>query len=119
MADLKGKPYSIHVHHGLKHVDPADGNADLEVRFEDGSRYAATFFTLNNLRLLFEKNEQIGDCKDGLYLWASDMVIVKELTEMSISETVADLIAHGEFEGAFSELASDAQSPASQEIRSS
>jgi hypothetical protein len=74
---------------------------------------------LNNLRLLFEKNEQIGDCKDGLYLWASDMVIVKELTEMSISETVADLIAHGEFEGAFSELASDAQSPASQEIRSS
>jgi hypothetical protein len=85
-------------------VDPADGNADLEVKFEDGSRYAATFFTLSNLRLLFEKNEQTGECKDGLYLWASDMVIVKELTEVSISETVADLIGQGEFSGAFSEL---------------
>jgi hypothetical protein len=61
-----------------------------------------------------------GDCKDGLYLWASDMVIVKELTEASISETVADLIAHGEFVDAFSELSSDVQSAAaSQEIRSS
>jgi hypothetical protein len=29
-------------------------------------------------------------------LWASDMVIVKELTEVSISETVADPIAQGE-----------------------
>jgi hypothetical protein len=118
MADLKGKPYSIYVHHGLKWVDPKDGNADLEVRFEDGSRYAATFFTLKNLRSLFEKNEQTGECKDGLYLWASDMVIVKELTEAGISETVADLIAQGEFEGAFSELPPDAQSHDSQEIRS-
>jgi hypothetical protein len=47
------------------------------------------------------------------------MVIVKELTEASISETVADLIAHGEFVDAFSKLSSDVQSPASQEIRSS
>ena len=92
-------------------VSPANGNADLEVRFEDGSRYAATFFTLNNLRLLLKKNEQTGDCKDGLYLWASDMVIVRELTEASISETVADLIAQGEFEGAFSKLSPGAQSP--------
>ena len=102
MADLKGKPYAIHVHHDLKSVDPADGNLDLEVRFEDGSRYAATLFTLNNLRLLFEKNEQTGECRDGLYLWTSDMVIVKELTEVNSSETVADLIAQGEFEEAFS-----------------
>ena len=107
MADLRGKPYSIHVRHGLKSVDPVNDNVDLEVRFEDGSRYAATFFTLNNLRLLFEKNEQTGECKDGLYLWASDMVIVKKLTEASISETVADLIAQGEFEAAFSELSPD------------
>ena len=119
MAGLRGKPYSIHVHHGLKWVDPADGNADLEVRFEDGSRYAATFFTLNNRRLLFEKNEQTGECREGLYLWASDMVIVRELSEASISETVADLINQEEFEGAFSRLLPDAPSPASQEIRSS
>ena len=110
MADLKGRAYSIHVHHGLDGVDPVEGNVDLEVRFDDGSRYAATFFTLNNLRLLFEKNEQTGECNGGLYLWASDMVIVREITASSISQTVADLIARGEFEGAFSTVASDGES---------
>ena len=104
MANLKGKTYSIHVHHGLGDVDPADGNVDLEVTFEDGSRYAATFFTLNNLRSHFAKNERTGECKGGLYLWASDMVIVRELTNECISETVADLIAQDEFEGAFCKL---------------
>lgn len=104
MADLKGKNYSIHIHHGLEEVDPADDNVDLEVTFEDGSRYAAIFCTLNNLRSLFAKNERTGECNGGLYLWASDMVIVKELTEESISETVADLIARGDLEAAFSEL---------------
>lgn len=104
MADLKGKGYSIHVHHGLAGVNPLDDNVDLEVTFDDGTRYAATFFTLNNLHSLFAKNERTGECKGGLYLWASDMIIVKELSEAAISETVADMIAEGQFEGAFSEL---------------
>ena len=104
MAGLNDRAYSIHVHHGLEGVDPADDNVDVEVRFDDGSRYAGTFFTLNNLRSLFEKNERTGECKGGLYLWASDMVIVRELSEVSIYETVADLIAEGGFEGAFSRL---------------
>lgn len=104
MAGLRGRTYSIHVHPGLDGVDPADDNVDVEVRFEDGPRYATTFFTLNNLRSLFAKNERTGECKNGLYLWASDMVILKELSEVSISETVANLIAEGEFEGAFSKL---------------
>ena len=105
MAGPDGRTYSIHVHHGLEGVDPADDNVDVEVRFDDGSRYAGVFFTLNNLRSLFEKNERTGECKSGLYLWASDMVIVRELSAASISETVADLIAEGEFESAFSKLA--------------
>jgi hypothetical protein len=104
MADLKGKTYPIQVHHGLEGVDPADGNVDLEVTFEDGSRYAATFFRLDNLRSLFAKNERTGECRGALYFWASDLVIVRKLSEASLSETVADLIAQGEFEGPFSKL---------------
>jgi len=68
MAGLNGGTYSIHVHQGLEGVDPADDNVDVEVTFDDGSRYAGTFFTLNNLRSLFEKNERTGECKGGLYL---------------------------------------------------
>jgi hypothetical protein len=104
MSNLKGKTYSIHVRHGLGDVDRADDNVDVEVTFADGSRYAATFFTQNNLRSLFAKNERTGECKGGLYLWASNMVIVRDLSEESISETVADLIAQDEFEGSFCKL---------------
>ncbi len=104
MADLKGRTYSIHVHHGWEGVDADDDNVDVELRFDDGSRYAATFFTLKNLESLFEKNKQTGECKGGLYLWAAAMVIVQRLSEATISETVADLIAAGEFEGAFAKL---------------
>ena len=104
MGKPKAKAYSIHIHHGLDLVDPFNDNVDLEVRFEDGSRYAATFFTLNNLKSLLEKYSKTGECKHGLYLWASDMVIVRELTQTCISETVEDLVAKGEMEAAFSKL---------------
>jgi hypothetical protein len=104
MADLEGRTYSIHVHRGLDGVDSIDDNVDVEVEFADGSRYAATFFTLKNLESLFKKNERTGECKGGLYLWASDMVIVLTLSEATIDETVAELVATGEFEGAFSRL---------------
>ena len=93
--------YSIQVGWDLEGVNPIDDNVDIKVSFDDGSRYAATFFTLENMKHLFEKNERTGECQCGLYLWASDMVIVKELSEAIIAETVADLLAQAEFEGAF------------------
>lgn len=104
MASLEERAYPIHIHHGLKGVDPANDNVDLEVRFDDGSRYAATFFTLDNLRSLLEKNKRTGECGSGLYFWASDMVILEKLTESSIIQTVEDLLTEGEFEVAFSRL---------------
>ena len=91
-------------------MDREDDNVDLEVRFGDGSRYAATFFTLNNLRSLFEKNRKTGEYKGGLYLWASDMVVVRDLSEASIAATVADLIAMGEFEAAFCKVPAEVDS---------
>ncbi len=104
MADLKGSAFSIHIHHGLELLDPVDENVDVEVEFADGSRYAATFFTLENVRQLFEKYQQTGECSGGLYLWSSNMIILKELSRATISATVSDLIAQGEFEAAFFKL---------------
>lgn len=79
-----------------------DDNIDVEVRFRDGRRYVATFFTLANLATLFRKNKLTGECCGGSYLWATDMVIVEELTEEVVERAVAGLLADGEFEGAFS-----------------
>ena len=80
---------------------PTDDNVDVEVRLPNGDLYVATFFTLANLQRLFEKNRESGECLSGRYFWASDMILVEELTIESMTDAVEDLIANGEFAGAF------------------
>src|SRR5689334_17870792 len=81
-------------------VDVANDNVDVLVYF-DGSKYAATFFTLENIRHLFLKNRTTGECAAGTYLWAASMIIVESLDEETIRAAVADLMASGEFDRAF------------------
>lgn len=97
-----GQTYEVRfVPHGAN-PHPVDENVDVEVVFDSGAFYVATFFTLENVRGLIEKNRRTGECLGGLYFWASDMIIVERLTWAAVSQTVADLIASGEFESAFS-----------------
>jgi hypothetical protein len=84
--------------------DPLQNNVDVYVDLRDGRRFVGTFFTLSNVAWLFEKNEQTGECASGLYLWATDMILVKELTPEVIVRTVLDLINEEEFETAFSQI---------------
>lgn len=71
----------------------------------NGKAYFATFFTLNNLRSLFDKNARTGECANGTYLWAADMIIVSELTDESIRRTIESLISNGELDSACSVMA--------------
>lgn len=80
---------------------PLDENIDVEVVFEDGTKYVATFFTLENIQALFQKNRKTGECCSGLYFWASDLILVQRLTLENVQRTVADLMEQGEFETAF------------------
>lgn len=86
--------------HGLGR-DFLNNNVDVLVYFADGSKYAATFFTLENIRQLFHKNRATGECASGKYLWAANMIIVESLDEETIETAVADLMATGEFQQAF------------------
>lgn len=81
---------------------PQDGNVDVEVRFKTGQRYGATFFTIENIRQIMERYESTGECNQGQYFWASDMIIVQRIGEDVIRETINDLLRTGEFEQAFS-----------------
>jgi hypothetical protein len=82
-------------------IDPEDDNVDVTVEFADGERFVATFFTLRNVASLFEKYRETGECASGLYLWASNMIIIDRLTKENVEKTIADLLATGEFYGAF------------------
>jgi hypothetical protein len=101
---LKGRHYKIELLPGEQKLDPIDDNVDIRVHFEDRT-YAGTFFTVENIQRLFEKNEHSGECAHGLYFWATDMVLVRRLTRDTIARTIAAMISSGEFEKAFSRVA--------------
>ena len=87
--------------------DPIDDNIDVEVRFDDGRIYTATFFTIKNLETLFLKNEVTGECGSGLYLWAAEMIIVKRLSLDVLNATVEHLLRENEFDSTFTRVFSD------------
>ena len=95
--------YEITIFQGSNEVDPYYDNVDVEILFVDGRRYSATFFTLENLRLLLDRYRDTGECRRGLYIWAKNMIIARELTREAIAATVEDLLRTGEFFSAFSE----------------
>jgi hypothetical protein len=78
-----------------------DDNTDVFVTFDDGARWVATFFTYQNMLSLVEKDKESGECLSGKYFWASDMILVDEVSRERIEEVIADLIKENEFEQVF------------------
>ena len=81
--------------------EPIDCNSDVIVSFEKGAEWVATFFTYQNILSLAKKNQSTGECLNGKYFWATDMILVDELTRERVEEVVSHLIETGEFESVF------------------
>ncbi len=82
-------------------INSVDDNVDVTVQFATGERYVATLFTLANLQSLLLRYRDTGECANGLYIWASHMIVLPTLDRDSIEAVVADLIKTGEFTSAF------------------
>ncbi|MGI8653607.1 MAG: hypothetical protein ACR2LC_00145 [Pyrinomonadaceae bacterium] len=80
---------------------PTDDNSDVIVSFENGAEWVATFFTYKNISTLVKKNMLSGECLQGKYFWASDMILVDEIGRARVEEVVRHLIDDGEFEKVF------------------
>ncbi len=96
--------FTITIMEGEKELSPFDDNVDVEIKLDNGKLYSATFFTIENIKSLLYRYQKTGECSNGLYLWASDMIIVNELTEVIIRSTVADLIENGEISSSCTEI---------------
>ena len=94
--------YELTIYHGIAPFDPNNDNVDVEVTFQNGESFSAVFFTLQNIETLMKRYKKTGECADGLYFWASDMVIVQQLSEKIICATIDNLLAEDEFESVFS-----------------
>lgn len=99
MSDIEKRP-QILLRTSLRDLNPRDGNVDVDVVIND-ARYRATFFTIENLRTLMSAYRSSGECNNGSYLWACNMIVVDKITEEVVDATVADLLRSGEFKSAF------------------
>lgn len=81
--------------------DINNDNTDVVVTFKDGSKWAASFFTYNNIEKLRRKNEETGEYLSGKYFWSSDMILVDKVNRSRIEEVVEHLIEENKFEQIF------------------
>ncbi len=94
--------YQLTIYNGIAPLNPDNDNVDVQVTFPNGESFSAVFFTLQNIDTLMKHYKKTGECAKGLYFWASDMLIVQELTEQNICETIDNLLAEEEFASVFS-----------------
>lgn len=94
----------IKIFKGDRELDLTNDNVDVEVVFNNGDRYSATFFTILNIQFLLDQYKKTGECSNGLYIWASDMIIVENISENIIRNVVLDLLHSGELYTSFSKI---------------
>ncbi|WP_088044280.1 hypothetical protein [Bacillus sp. EAC] len=78
-----------------------DVNTDVTVTYSYRSRWIATFFTYKNIQTLREKNIKTGECMNGSYFRASDMVLIDLVSRGRILEVIDYLIEKEEFDYTF------------------
>jgi hypothetical protein len=81
-----------------------DGNVDVEVHDDEGQRWSATFFTVENVSSLLARWKDSGEHCGGLYFWCPDGVLVDVLDRDVIEKAVADLAKSGALPHAFTLL---------------
>ncbi|AOR28257.1 hypothetical protein FORMB_12120 [Formosa sp. Hel1_33_131] len=85
-------------------TEEINDNSDVIVTFDDKSKYVATFFTYDNIEYLRQKNRQTGECLDGRFFWASDMIIIERINRKEVVEIIEHLIKEKEFESIFDQI---------------
>ncbi|WP_299107026.1 hypothetical protein [uncultured Tenacibaculum sp.] len=79
--------------------DKKDTNLDINVVLETDEVFFATIFTIENIKNLIVKDQ-------SSYFWATDMIIVKEVTKRAIYEAIGDIIEDGYLEMSLSKIGS-------------
>ena len=86
---------------------PADAVTDAIVTLDDGTRWVASCCSFAHLETLRANCAESGENLNGKYLWASDLVLVDDTSRASLEAVVRDLLARGELQNAFSEVAEE------------
>ncbi len=89
---------------GSQEWDLTNDNLDVVVTLSEGDRYAATLFTLNNLRSLMDSYQATGECASGRYMWATHMIVMRDLSLETIHKSIDSMIESNELSSAFERI---------------
>jgi hypothetical protein len=70
-------------------------NVDAEITLPDGTRWSATFLTLDEIRRIMDRWRSSGECLDGKYFQCHDLVIVRQGGVPTMVETLQDIVING------------------------
>ncbi|WP_231921352.1 hypothetical protein [Micromonospora auratinigra] len=71
-------------------------NVDAFVDLPDGSRWALTIFTVDEVRRLLARWKKSGEAANGSYFWAVDQLIVPEPGVSAMTTAIRELVRSGE-----------------------
>jgi hypothetical protein len=77
--------------------DPEDAAADVRLVFDDGDRYAATFYTPKRIQNELTKKRESEKLPKKRYWCCTDGIVVERVTLEVIASTVDDLVLTGEY----------------------
>jgi len=73
-----------------------DANSDVKFKLSDGTEWFVSFFTYQNILSLSKKNKETGECLDGLYFCATDMILIEKLNRASVLTVLEQIIKNDE-----------------------
>jgi hypothetical protein len=71
-------------------------NVDAFVDLPDGSSWALTIFTVDEVRRLLARWKETGEVANGSYFWAVDQLIVPEPGVSAMTAPIRELVRSGE-----------------------
>lgn len=85
---------------GADTTEDSVANVDAYVDLPDGSNWALTIFTVDEVRRLLARWKETGEVADGSYFWAVDQLIVPDPGVPAITTAIRELVRSGEIAGA-------------------
>ncbi len=82
------------------HDPETQREADVTIILPNGTRYHATFMTLDTIAAVMRRGENTGENLNGDYFWCSDLVVIRRPGIPAIIEAVRHLIATDDLAGA-------------------
>ena len=75
-------------------------NVDVFVDLPDGTRWALTIFTVDEVRRLLSTWKTTGEVGNGSYFWVADQLIVPEPGVSAMAAAIRELVRSGEITSA-------------------